>query len=136
MIIDATNLIMGRLATYSCKQALLGNKIDIVNCEKAIITGKKESVLERYKERRKRGYIYKGPFISRMPDRLMKRTIRGMLSYKKERGREALKKIKCYLGVPKEFQNQKAESLSSAHLSKMKTLNYITLKDLAKYLGK
>ena len=38
MIIDATELIVGRFATVAAKKALLGERIDIINCEKAIIT--------------------------------------------------------------------------------------------------
>ena len=136
MIIDATNLIIGRVAAYVSKQALLGNTVEILNCEKAIITGKRESIFQSWEERIERGYIYKGPFLSRMPDRIMKRTIRGMLPYKNERGKLALKKIKCYLGVPKEFQGKKYETLKDAHLSKMRNVKYITLGELAQHLGK
>ena len=51
MIIDASDMILGRLATYVAKKALLGEKVDIVNCEKAVITGNKKSVFEKYKKR-------------------------------------------------------------------------------------
>jgi len=136
MIIDATNLIIGRVSAYAAKQALLGNSIHIVNCEKAVITGKRESIFAFYRERRERGYIYKGPFMSRMPDRIMKRVIRGMLPYKKERGKLALKKVKCYLGVPKEILEKKSETLKEAHISKMKNVKYITIGELANHLGK
>jgi len=136
MIIDATNLILGRLAAYASKQALLGNKVEIINCEKAIITGKRDSIFAFYRERIERGYIYKGPFMSRMPDRIIKRTIRGMLPYKKERGKIALKKIRCYLGMPKEFDGKKMETLKEAHLTKMKNISYITIGELANHLGK
>ena len=49
MIIDATNLLVGRLATVVAKKALLGGKIDIVNAEKAIISGPKRLVINKYK---------------------------------------------------------------------------------------
>ena len=39
MIINAENLILGRMTTYAAKKALQGEEVDIVNCEKAIITG-------------------------------------------------------------------------------------------------
>jgi len=44
MIIDATNLILGRLGTYVAKKALLGNKIDIVNCENSVVTGNRKRI--------------------------------------------------------------------------------------------
>ena len=136
MIIDANNLILGRICTYAAKQALLGNTVDIINCEKAIITGKRTSIFEHYDTRRERGYIYKGPHFSRMPDRLVKRTVRCMLPYKQERGKEALKKVKCYLGVPKEFEGKKFEVLKAAHMSKMTSVKYIKIGELAQHLGK
>jgi len=45
MIIDATNLIAGRLATFVAKKALLGEEIEIVNSEKAVLTGKKSDLM-------------------------------------------------------------------------------------------
>ena len=47
-IIDADGHILGRLATYVAKRALLGDEIIVVNAEKAIISGRKEMVFKRY----------------------------------------------------------------------------------------
>ena len=41
----------------------------------------------------------------------MKRTIRGMLPYKKGRGADAFKKIKCYNSLPAEFESSEKTSL-------------------------
>jgi large subunit ribosomal protein L13 len=46
MIVDATGLVMGRLASVVATQLLAGNEIKIVNAEKAIITGRRESIYE------------------------------------------------------------------------------------------
>ena len=46
MIIDATNIILGRLASFAAKHALLGETIEIINCENAVITGNKKRTLE------------------------------------------------------------------------------------------
>ena len=64
-VIDAKDLVLGRLATAVAKRALLGESIDIVNCEKAIITGNKKTILKRYQQRRDRGIPTKGPFFPR-----------------------------------------------------------------------
>ena len=96
MIIDANNLILGRLGAYVAKKALLGEKIDIVNCESCVVTGKRDKIFWDYRNKLKRGIPSKGPFTYRMPHRFVKRAIRGMLPYKKERGRIAFKNIKCY----------------------------------------
>jgi large subunit ribosomal protein L13 len=58
-----------------------------------------------------------------------------MLPYKELRGKEAFKKVKCFLGVPVEYKNEKLETLKAANVSKLSTINYISLKDLSKYLG-
>ena len=107
-IIDATNATLGRLASYAAKQALLGKEVIILNCDKAIIAGNKSTIIEAYKEKRsKGGSSQHGPFFPRSPERIMKRTIRGMLSYKQVRGREALKRIMCYNDTPEEFKEAK-----------------------------
>lgn len=136
MIINAENLILGRLASYVAKKALLGEKVDIVNCEKIVITGTKRAIQEEYKRRVERGDTFKGPFISRMPDRLVKRSIRTMLPYKKYRGKKALKNIKCYMGVPDNLKDQKQETLDQFHVSKTKSTKYLRIKDISKFLGK
>ena len=136
MIINAENLIIGRLATYAAKQALLGEKIDIINCEKAIITGSKKDILNRYETRIKRGTPFKGPFISRTPERIVKRTIRGMLPYKKEKGKLAFKNIKCYINIPESLKDKEYKTLESANIKKIKNLKFITIGYLSKLLGK
>ncbi|MFH1328337.1 MAG: uL13 family ribosomal protein [Candidatus Bathyarchaeota archaeon] len=40
-IVDATNLIVGRLASSVTKRLLSGEKIVIINAEKAVFSGKK-----------------------------------------------------------------------------------------------
>ncbi len=134
MIIDGTNLILGRLASYAAKKALLSESVDIVNCEKIAITGRKEFLFKKYKERRDRG-TYKGPFLHREPAKIVKRAIRGMLPYKRERGRKAFQRIKCYAGVPTDFSDKKLETIKNANISKVTNLKYICVKDLSKFLG-
>ena len=89
-VINAKNLILGRLASSVAKRALLGESIELVNCEQAVITGNKKWLIARYRQRRERGTPTQGPFFPRQPERFVKRTIRGMLPYKKELGRAAL----------------------------------------------
>ena len=48
MIIDATNMIAGRIATHIAKKALLGEDIVILNSEKAVLTGNKDWLLSRF----------------------------------------------------------------------------------------
>mgnify|MGYP001576587232 CR=1 FL=1 len=134
-VIDATNLILGRLASNVAKRALHGESFIIINCENSIVTGKKKSVLQRYKEKYDIGNPLKGPFFPKMPDRVVRRTIRNMLPFKQYRGKEAFKKISCYVGIPEEFKSTKKETIKEANINKTQNLNYITLKEISKYLG-
>jgi len=93
MIINAQDLILGRLASFAAKQALLGEDVQIINCEKAVITGSRENVFAKLKARQKPGDAYHAPTIYRMPDMFVRRAIRGMLPWKKTRGRLAHKKV-------------------------------------------
>jgi len=106
MIINAKNASLGRLASFAAKKVLLGEEVIIVNCEQAIITGNKRRVIEEYKKRRKRGTPEKGPKFPSTPGRILKRAIRGMLP-KTNRGKELLKKVKCYNGVPEKYAKEK-----------------------------
>jgi len=103
MLIDGENSILGRLFTVVAKKALLGEKVEIINCEKIIISGKQEVVLGRYLSRKKMGVPKKGPFYSSAPEKFCKRVVRGMLPYKMDKGRDAFKRILFYRGVPSEF---------------------------------
>lgn len=135
MIIDATNLIAGRLATEAAKKALLGEKIDIVNAEKAILTGTKTEVFAKFKTKFDRGIPLKGPYVHRSADRLLRRIIRGMLPYKQDRGAQALKRIMCWKGIPEPFQKQKIETIKEADVSKLPNLKYVTLGEVSKQIG-
>lgn len=135
MIIDATNLIIGRMATVVAKKALQGEDISILNSEKAVISGDKKTTLAKYKQTRERGAPLVGPYFPRQTDRFVKRTIRGMLPYKQPKGREAFDRIKCYKGVPAEFQDKKAETIKEANISKTMNIKYLTVEDVCKFLG-
>ncbi len=133
MNIDATNLIVGRMATVAAKKALLGETVNIINCEKAIMTGNKKTILAGFKRKRDMGIPAKGPFIHRSSDKIVKRTIRGMLPYKQDKGMTALKKIKCYIGNPEDIKN--TETIKEADASKVPNLKYITIGEISKFLG-
>lgn len=135
IFIDATNAIVGRIGAFAAKRALLGDTIKIFNCEKAVMSGRKEQVTERfYLRRNKIGQPMKGPFIPRMPDRFFRRTIRGMLPYKRTKGAEAYKRIMCYIGVPEQFKDRKMQQVAGADAVKLKSLKRITVEEVCKKL--
>lgn len=130
MIVDADGAILGRLATRLAKELLRGETITVINSEKVIVTGNPDAVVERFFEKRNKGDPNKGPFYPRQPDKLLKRVVRGMLPYKKDRGMKAFRRLKILIGNP--------ENLSGEKISKtVDDINckYITVKDLCKELG-
>ena len=135
MIIDGKDLILGRLSTFVAKKALLGEKIDIVNCENIIITGKKKAIFDRYNKKLARGIPSKGPFTYRMPDRFVKRSLRGMLPYKTERGKKAFKNIKCHTGSPEKFNKEKPQTIETANIKKVPSLDYLRVIDICRKIG-
>ena len=121
IIIDASNAILGRLASFAAKQSLLGKEVVIVNCNDAVITGNRSTTVSTYKEKKGRGGAsLNGPMFPRSPERIVKRTVRGMLSYTQERGRSALKRVMCYNKVPAEYE--KAEKIIAGKEKKTKTI--------------
>ena len=48
MIINANNLIIGRIATKAAKASLLGEEVFILNCDKGVMTGSKQNVLAKF----------------------------------------------------------------------------------------
>lgn len=135
MIIDGNNLILGRLGSFVAKKALLGEKISIINCENIVITGKKKFIFKKYKKRLARGIPSKGPFLHKNPDRFVKRALRGMLPYKKEKGKKAFTNIKCYTGIPEKLSNEKYEIIKTANIKKVPSLDYAKVKDICKEIG-
>lgn len=124
VIIDAHDAVLGRLASYAAKQSLLGKTLIIVNCNTVRITGNRRSVIDEWRHASRRGGAsLRGPFLPRKDTgRMVKRTIRGMLSYKQQRGLDALKRIKCYGTTPAEYQAAKKISLASQTPSRTTTL--------------
>jgi len=127
-IIDGKNAILGRLASYVAKQALKGEEIVILNCEQVIVTGNRTDIKEKFEAKRGRvGSSQKGPKHSKSSDKIVKRTIRGMLpDHRKGRGKIAFKKIKCYVGIPKEFQESKKIVSGKEKMGKFVTVKDIT----------
>lgn len=133
-VIDATGLVLGRMATHVAKRAIEGDEVHIVNAEKAIIVGSsREAIKEHYKFKREVGTIRKGPFFPREPHLLVKRTCRGMINYQSSAGRAAYKRIKAHLGVPKELASHKADTIEKA---KRNPKAYLTVAELSTWLGR
>ena len=135
MIIDAKTRIVGRIGSFTAKQALLGEKVDIINCEKAMISGSREGVFSKYKQKQDKGSPRKGPFLIRLPDRFVRRIIRGMLPMERTRGKEAFKRVMCYIGVPEEFKGKLCVEIPGTDADKMISLKKVSIGEICRFLG-
>jgi large subunit ribosomal protein L13 len=134
-VVNGEDLLLGRMASVVAKRALDGEAIAIVNAEKAVVSGSRARVLAIYERKRSRGSREGGPFFPRRPDHIVKRTIRGMLPYKRQRGAEALKRVKVYVGMPHEFAGQEMEVLEEAHVDRLNGGRVVTLGSVSTFLG-
>jgi len=132
--VDADGLILGRMTSIVAKRLLNGEEIIIVNAEKAVLSGKKKSKVVETKEFLNVGYPRIGPFHYKRPDRIVRRTVRGMLPYKQAKGRSAYKRLRVFIGVPGDLKEQKMETLEEAQAKKLKC-PYFTVGELAKEIG-
>ena len=130
LVIDGKDTVLGRLASFAAKSALKGNEVIIVNCNDIIITGNKKDLEKSFKEKASRyGHSQKVPRLHKVSEKIVKKTIRGMLpNYREGRGRQAFKKIKCYNLVPKEFSEVKKISLKQEKTSRYFKISEFTKK--------
>jgi len=131
VVVDARDCILGRVASQVAERALDGEKIAVVNAESAVITGREEQLVEKYQKRRDIGSD-RGPAYPKQPDRIFKRTIRGMLPHKKPRGREAYENVRVYLGNPYE---EEPERLDDTSLDRLSNIKFVTLGEISESLG-
>ena len=138
-VIDADGHILGRLASHIAKMLLLNEKVIIVNAEKIIISGNRRKIIEHYKER---SNIHthtnptKGPFWPKRPDNFVRRTIRGMLPWKKDRGRQAYRRLRVYEGIPEKLNLDEStfETFSDASIDNLKG-TFIEMNELSQEIG-
>merc|ERR1711959_305066 len=105
-VIDARDHLLGRLASFVAKEALLGQKIVVVRCEELVISGSHiRNKLKLLMKRNKRMNTNprKGPFHHKSPADMFMRVVRGMLPHVWYRGSAAFQRVKAVEGVPDPF---------------------------------
>ncbi len=133
IVVDAEGAIVGRLGSYVAKELLKGNEVFVINSEKAIISGSKKNIIDRINKLRKIGHggSGKGPKIPLVADKFLKRKIRGMLPWDRPRGREAFKRLRCYIGTG---QLKEEEIKKAKKFEHKKPLKYLTIKQIMELL--
>lgn len=132
-IIEGKGAVLGRLAVYAAKESLRGEEIVVINCDQIIITGNKEAIKENFEIRRARtGSTQQGPRHHATSEKIVKRAIRGMLpDHRVGRGKQAFKRIKCFVGIPKEYEGKKPIVIKSS-----KKIKFAEVKEFTKQNGR
>ena len=130
-VVDSQDCILGRVSSKVAERAMDGERIAIVNAERAVITGGTEDVMSVYRDRVRVGSD-RGPYYPKRPDGIFKRAVRGMLPYKTTRGREALENVRVYVGNPFDADEEVLDDTSIDRLSKIK---FVSLGEISDQLG-
>ena len=98
IIYDGEGAVFGRLASVVAKDLLKGEAVDVVNCEKIVISGDKKLLAKKILAKREMGSggSMKGPKYPRTNEKLVKRMIRGMLPWDRMKGRDAFRRLKVH----------------------------------------
>ena len=144
-VYNAEDKVLGRLASIVAKQLISAKKagedtrVIIVNAEKAIVSGKRSSVLTDYRAKYELNHPRKGPFFPRMPDQILKRTVRGMLPYQKNSsGRNALKSLRVEIGTPSDLSGDLPDGCEwgdSTKIDRPLPERFVRLGEISKELG-
>jgi len=138
VVVDGDGMILGRLASLVAKRLLNGERIVVVNAEKIVVSGDPVTVVQSYKRTVlgvKSHYSNRlRPKRPRNPIRLFKDTVWGMLPKHNKRGREALKRLRVYIGVPKEYQAADKIRFPEADSRRLRG-KHVTLGRIARELG-
>jgi len=131
VVVDARDCILGRVASEVAQMVLDGERVAVVNAEDAVITGNEQDTLDTYRKRAEIGSD-RGPYYPKRPDRMFKRSIRGMVPYKKEHGREAFENVRVYVGNP---YDDEGEVLDGTSLDRLSNIKFISLGEISAKLG-
>ena len=133
-VINAEGLIVGRMCSKVAKRLLNGEQVIILNAEKAVFSGKKKSKVAEAHLFLEVGAPERGPFHYRRPDRFLRKTVRGMLPFKQPKGKSAYKRLKVFMGIPRELKDEDMITFEDVSLTNLKG-PYFTLGELASEIG-
>ncbi len=131
-VVDARDCILGRVASQVAERSLDGERVAVVNAERAVITGREEQLTGKFQDRREHGSD-RGPYYPKRPDRIFKRSIRGMLPYKQPHGREAFENVRVYVGNP--YDDDRTVVLDGTSLDRLSNIKFVSLGDISESLG-
>ena len=137
LYIDATGHIAGRLCSKVASEILRGRRVVVLNAEMAVLSGKRDTVIEAWKQKLELGSkvnpMY-GPLHPRRPDNIMWRMVRGMVPKTKAKGTMGLKRVRFYMGVPSKYSGVKMTKIDEALATRPLPM-YTTISELAHNIG-
>jgi large subunit ribosomal protein L13 len=137
IVIDAANCISGRICSHVSKLLLQGNRVTIVNAEKAMLSGHRYKTIQLYKEHLEINSVTNpihGPFHPRRPDTILTKMVRGMIPKRKSSGIEAFKRLRVYIDIPESLKNSEMKYYDDSKITKPSSY-YITVGEVAKEIG-
>lgn len=138
IVIDASDHVAGRLSSVVAKMLLQGNRVSIVNCERIMISGSRSNIIGEYRKFLKINSIINpkhGPVHYRRPDTVITKMIRGMLPFeKKPSGKTAHKRLRAYVGSPKDLKPFRKTRLEGAMIRRPAS-TYTTMGELCRVVG-
>jgi large subunit ribosomal protein L13 len=134
VVVDARDCILGRVASQVAERALEGDRVAVINAERAVITGSEDDIMSVYRKRSEVGSD-RGPHYPKRPDRLFKRSVRGMLPYKTTAGREAFENVRIYVGDPYEDDDVEPEIFEGTSLDRLSNIKFVSLGEISENLG-
>jgi len=134
IVYDAEDQILGRLSSVISKDLLNGEKVFVVNCERAVVVGRLKYTQEKYLRKIQRGDVKHGPFFPKTPDGIFRRTVRGMLPWHKTKGRNAYRNLRVFIGMPEELKDRELKKIERADATKLKT-KYLSLAEISLSIG-
>jgi large subunit ribosomal protein L13 len=137
LYIDASGLIAGRMCSIVASELLSGNRVIVLNAEKAVLSGRRSTIFRLWQQRLELGSkvnpIY-GPIHPRRPDNILRRMVRGMVPKTKSRGDSAMHRLRIYMGVPQKYAGIETSRFDDAVPPRPLSL-YTTIAELAKNIG-
>lgn len=113
-VIDASGLVLGRAASLIAQRLLHGETVIVINAERSVVTGNRKMVIDAYTAARAQGSVRSGPHFPRYPDRIFRRTVRGMLPHLKTRGKVAYRRLHVFIGTPAGLSGRTPQELTGA----------------------
>jgi large subunit ribosomal protein L13 len=137
VFVDASGQIAGRMCSKVAKLLLNGSSVTIVNADKALFSGLRQTVMADFLERLKIASVVHpkhGPFHPRTPSGILTRMVRGMIPRTKPSGAASLKRLRVYEELPGRYGRVELSSFEDAKATKPLAY-YVPLGEVAHRIG-